>query len=95
MMDEWKRVDTLADAFGERFGDPPDAVVVLGSGLGQVAESLNDKTTAAVTNLPDYPVSTVSGHAGRIHQGILIALHDEQRQGDPPSFSGDALHGAQ
>ncbi len=71
MSGEWQRVDALAGAFGERFGEPPDVVVVLGSGLGKVADSLAAKQSVAAGDLPGYPVSTVSGHEGRVHLGDL------------------------
>jgi purine-nucleoside phosphorylase len=71
MREEWKRVDALAGALGDHFGDPPDAVVVLGSGLGKVADSLDDKQSVLSADLPGYPESTVSGHQGRAHMGTL------------------------
>ena len=67
--EEWTHVDALADALADRFKAPPDAVLVLGSGLGSVADSLGDKISVPTAELPHYPQSTVVGHAGMLHQG--------------------------
>ena len=67
--DEWTQVDALAGAMDDCFKEPPDAVLVLGSGLGSVADRLGDKLSVPVAELPHYPQSTVVGHAGMLHQG--------------------------
>lgn len=74
MNDEWRRVDALAAAFGDRFESPPEAVIVLGSGLGDVAEHLEDKRSVASSDLDGYPRSTVSGHRGTVHAGTLSGV---------------------
>jgi purine-nucleoside phosphorylase len=71
MRDEWQRVDTLAVLFRDHFETPPKVVVVLGSGLGQVAEHLDDKQSVFTSELDGYPESTVSGHRGVVHCGTL------------------------
>lgn len=70
MTSEWNNVDVLARALEARFGGAPvDVVAVLGSGLGCAVESLAHRDTALAGDLPAYPVSTVQGHAGRVHVG--------------------------
>ncbi len=55
-----------------------DIAVILGSGLGDFARVLNPDFSIAVTDLADYPASTVSGHSGMIHfvnfEGLKILL---------------------
>ncbi len=70
-MNEWQRVDALAQAFRDRFGDPPEAVIVLGSGLGRVADRLEDGASCPAEALESYPESTVSGHQGVVHSGRM------------------------
>lgn len=43
--------------------------VVLGSGLGAFAESLDDVRSLNAADVPGWPVSTVEGHNGRLHLG--------------------------
>lgn len=46
--------------------EAPRVGLVLGSGLGGVAEALGDRVDMAARDLPHWPVSTVPGHAGRL-----------------------------
>ncbi|NWF50542.1 MAG: purine-nucleoside phosphorylase, partial [Ignavibacteriaceae bacterium] len=45
----------------------PAISIVLGSGLGNFAEQLILKKSISTLIIPDYPVSTVEGHSGKIH----------------------------
>lgn len=44
----------------------PDVALVLGSGLGAFADRLDDKTVLSYGDIPHFPVSGVSGHAGQL-----------------------------
>lgn len=52
-------------------GDIPKTVVVLGSGLGVMAEEIVDKVVIPYKEIPHFPVSTVAGHAGELIIGKL------------------------
>ena len=45
----------------------PDIALILGSGLGDFAESTKIVKTIPTDKLPNYPLSTVKGHKGYIH----------------------------
>jgi purine-nucleoside phosphorylase len=45
---------------------PPDIAIVLGSGLGDFAESLPERLIFPSSGIPSYPRSTVEGHKGQI-----------------------------
>lgn len=45
----------------------PEIAIVLGSGLGDFASSVETKISIPTTEIPDYPPSTIPGHAGKIH----------------------------
>jgi purine-nucleoside phosphorylase len=45
----------------------PHLAIVLGSGLGDLAENIKVIKTINTGNLPGYPVSTIAGHKGKIH----------------------------
>ena len=47
----------------------PDVAVVLGSGLGGIADELEDRLTLTSSAIPGYPNSTVAGHQGKLHLG--------------------------
>jgi purine-nucleoside phosphorylase len=44
----------------------PKVAVVLGSGLGEFADSLTDSTAIPYPKIPGFPQSTAVGHAGRL-----------------------------
>ena len=45
--------------------------LILGSGLGELAEEIEDKVVIPYANIPHFPVSTVVGHAGQLVYGTL------------------------
>lgn len=49
----------------------PVAGIILGSGLNGLADSVQDAVRISYNDLPNFPVSTVHGHAGRFVIGYL------------------------
>ncbi len=45
--------------------------LILGSGLGELAEEIEDQVVISYKNIPSFPVSTVVGHAGQLVYGTL------------------------
>jgi purine-nucleoside phosphorylase len=45
----------------------PELSIILGSGLGKFAHSLNLVKSVSTEDLPGYPPSTIPGHAGYLH----------------------------
>ncbi len=45
--------------------------LVLGSGLGGIADDMQDKTIIPYAELPGFPVSKVQGHQGNLAIGYL------------------------
>ncbi len=65
----WKEA---AEVIKSRAGaEAPVAGIVLGSGLGTLAQDVEEAITIPFDDLPGFPVSTVSGHAGSIMVGQL------------------------
>jgi xanthosine phosphorylase len=52
-------------------GLKPKIALILGSGLGGLAQRVQNPTTLAYQNLPGFPVLTVAGHAGQLIVGTL------------------------
>ncbi|MGQ0669958.1 MAG: purine-nucleoside phosphorylase [Actinomycetota bacterium] len=52
----------------------PEVGIVLGSGLGQVAESLSEETSFAFADIPGFPEPTAPGHSGRLMLGELAGV---------------------
>ena len=49
----------------------PELALVLGSGLGALADEVDGAVAVATADIPGYPASTVAGHAGRLVFGHL------------------------
>jgi purine-nucleoside phosphorylase len=67
----YDQVDEAATAVRGLWGRPLDTAVVLGSGLGDFADTLADAVAIPYTDLPHWPASTVVGHAGRLVVGAM------------------------
>ena len=62
-----------ADQLGDRLalGSPPVAAIVLGSGLGGLADRIEGARRIAFAEVPGFPQATVHGHAGVLLAGRL------------------------
>jgi purine-nucleoside phosphorylase len=49
----------------------PKTAIILGTGLGQLASEITDSYAFSYKDIPNFPVSTVEGHAGRLIFGKL------------------------
>lgn len=68
------RAQTVREAVAairERTNHVPEIGLILGSGLGDLAEQIADATVIPYGEIPHFPVSTVAGHAGRLVIGHL------------------------
>lgn len=64
--------DTLIDILVERLnGLMPRIAIVLGSGLGSLVDEVSDAIRVPYAELPSFPASGVSGHAGELVAGYL------------------------
>jgi purine-nucleoside phosphorylase len=63
--------DAAVERIRERFPLEPLVGVVLGSGLGGLADELDDRVEVPYGEIPDWPVSTAIGHAGTLVLGTL------------------------
>ncbi len=68
----------------------PRVGVVLGSGLGAVADTVADPVIVPYQEIPHFPQSTVVGHAGRVVAGLLGGAPVIFLQGRVHSYEGYA-----
>lgn len=66
----------------------PRVGLVLGSGLGGLADLLTDATSIPYADLPGFPVSTIQGHAGRLVLGYLEGVPIACLQGRVHYYEG-------
>jgi purine-nucleoside phosphorylase len=66
-----KQIDEVAQPIRTRMHLQPKVGMILGSGLGTLADEVEQKTIIPYSELPEWPVSTVIGHSGRLVIGQL------------------------
>lgn len=66
-----EQIDQAADAVRKRTSHQPRAGIILGSGLNELADSVQKADIIPYGDLPNWPISTVYGHAGRLVIGEL------------------------
>ena len=66
-----KRIDEACQAISAQWATPPTIGLVLGTGLGGLAEQIENATTFAYEDIPHFPVSTAPSHAGQLVCGTL------------------------
>ena len=88
---ELERVDAAAEVIRQRCGTAPQVAVVLGSGLGDVSAILTDAITVPYVELPNWPVSTVVGHPGRLVVGTCGGRRVAALAGRVHAYEGYAL----
>lgn len=70
MQEYMKKLHTAADAIRQAVGEA-EIGVILGSGLGDYVDALEDAKYIEYKDIPGFPVSTAPGHAGRWWTGKL------------------------
>jgi purine-nucleoside phosphorylase len=66
-----EQIDEAVDAIQRRTSYRPRVGLILGSGLNSLADSVQNPDIIPYGELPNWPVSTVQGHAGRLVIGEL------------------------
>ena len=66
-----QQIDEVAKAVQARTSHRPRVSIILGSGLNDLAEAVQNPDVIPFGDLPHFPVSTVFGHAGRLVIGEL------------------------
>jgi purine-nucleoside phosphorylase len=85
------RVEEAAAFLRTQFGDPPQIAIVLGSGLGAFAESLDTPTTVPYGRIPHWPASGVVGHAGKLVAGTAAGKRVLALSGRVHVYEGHAM----
>ena len=69
--DVFARAKEAAQYIKDQGVDTLEVGLILGSGLGELADEIEDRVVIQYTDIPSFPVSTVEGHAGQLVCGTL------------------------
>ena len=64
-------VQTSVRFIQDKFGDLPEIGIVLGTGLGSLADLIEIRESISYPEIPNFPVPTVESHEGRLIVGKL------------------------
>lgn len=70
-LDLYNKIKEAADFIGSKSKIKPEIALILGSGLGAIADQIEDAEHYSYSDIPHFPVSTVEGHAGKLVIGTL------------------------
>jgi purine-nucleoside phosphorylase len=70
-MSDIQKMREASEYIKSKINEIPDIAIILGSGLGSLAEDVENKIVIKYSDIPHFPVSTVQGHAGQFVYGEL------------------------
>lgn len=83
--------DRTAATITARTAHRPSVAIILGSGLGALADSVTDAVSIPYAELPNWPHSTVAGHSGRLVIGHLEGCTVMVMQGRNHFYEGQGM----
>lgn len=66
-----ERIQETAAFLRGRMHTHPETAIILGTGLGSLVHEITDKYEISYKDIPNFPVSTVEGHSGKLIFGKL------------------------
>ena len=87
----YTRIQETASWLKERMTTSPKTAIILGTGLGQLASEITDKTEYPYSEIPNFPTSTVEGHSGKLIFGKLGGVDILAMQGRFHFYEGYSM----
>ena len=87
----FEKVNEAASYILKVSGQKPALGLILGSGLGVLAEEIENPTVIPYSDIPHFPVSTVEGHAGQLVVGTLAGKTVAAMQGRFHYYEGYSM----
>lgn len=66
-----EKIKETAAYIRSKVTDIPEIAIILGTGLGSLADHMTETTVVPYSEIPNFPVSTVQGHKGNLIFGTL------------------------
>jgi purine-nucleoside phosphorylase len=86
-----KTIEQAENAIRARIGIQPEVGMILGSGLGDLADSVTNAVVIPNSQIPQWPLSTVHGHKGRLVIGDLSGVKVIVLQGRTHFYEGYSM----
>ena len=66
-----EKIQETASFLRSKMTTRPETAIILGTGLGSLIHEITDKNEISYSDIPNFPVSTVEGHSGKLIFGKL------------------------
>jgi purine-nucleoside phosphorylase len=86
-----EQIDRIADFVRSKYSYHPQVGIILGSGLGGLASSVESAAIIPYNIIPDWPVSTVEGHQGHLVVGKFESKEVMVMQGRVHYYEGYSM----
>lgn len=86
-----EHLQTAAEVIGQRCAHTPQVGIILGSGMGALTDAMADRQIIPYTDIPHFPTSTISGHAGALAIGSLAGHYVVVLQGRTHYYEGYSM----
>ena len=87
----YEKIQETASWLKARMTTSPRTAIVLGTGLGQLASEISDTYEFPYQDIPNFPVSTVEGHSGKLIFGKLGGVDVMAMQGRFHFYEGYSM----
>ncbi|XP_067143846.1 purine nucleoside phosphorylase-like isoform X2 [Centruroides vittatus] len=87
----YEEIESITNFLLGKTEQRPDVGIICGSGMGGLADILENKESFMYKDIPNFPVSTVAGHKGRLVFGTLCGVPMVCMQGRFHVYEGYSL----
>lgn len=91
MLDVYDKVEEAYATINQRWGQVPRVGLILGTGLGSLAEQIEEEASLEYGEIPYFPASTATSHRGRLVCGKLCGLDVVAMEGRFHQYEGYPL----
>lgn len=85
------KIKQTSDFLRSRIKTQPAVGIILGTGLGGLADDIEIEITIPYGQIPNFPLSTVEFHAGKLHFGRLSGKQVMAMQGRFHYYEGYSM----
>jgi purine-nucleoside phosphorylase len=91
MAEMYDMIQEAGQMISSRWGCSPEVGIVLGTGLGRLADSIETEVVVPYEQIPHFPLSTVETHAGKLILGTLSGRKVMAMQGRFHFYEGYSM----
>ena len=91
MLDLFDKIEEAVNYIRQQWKETPHAGIILGTGLGSLAEKIEDAVSIDYGDIPNFPKSTALSHKGRLVCGTLNGLPVVAMEGRVHMYEGYPL----